>query len=406
MNIETFRNQTAVVGIGYSRSPEQAAGAVFTKASGVSPLTLALRAAREAASDAGIDPWEIDGGIMRHVGDSASPGEVLNALGAADVAMALEIVPGPSYSVHDLALASEAVHSGRCKYVLVYRALNGSSGTRMGRQGSHVSPRVPGPAQFTAIFGWGSAPQAFGIMARRYMEVYGVSSSDLGTVSVNSRRNAQANPRAYMHGRPMTIEDHQASRWVAEPYHLLDCCLESDGAAACIVTTTERARELRKPPVLIVGSSGSSGRGDDVLDTPIKRYVDRLYAAAGISRDDLDLAEFYDNFSDQPMRMIEDLGFCKRGEAKDFMKSERIDLDGRLPIQTAGGLMSEGYSFHMNNLVEAVQQLRGEAEDLCPGWRDGDHTFDRGRCRQVRKHDIALHTMAIGTSAVVLRRDN
>jgi acetyl-CoA acetyltransferase len=124
-----------------------------------------------------------------------------------------------------------------------------------------------------------------------------------------------------------------------------------------------------------------------------------------VSRDDIALAELYDNFSDQPMRMLEDFGFCHRGGAKDFIAREGIDLDGKLPLQTAGGLMSEGACYAMNNLAEAVQQLRGEAEDLCPGWREGTHTFDRSICRQVRSHGVALHTMGRGCSAVVLRTD-
>jgi acetyl-CoA acetyltransferase len=203
----------------------------------------------------------------------------------------------------------------------------------------------------------------------------------------------------------MTIADHQESRLVAEPYRLFDCCLQTDGAAALLVTTADRARDLRRKPVLISGAAGSPpDPTDDYLDTPIRRYADRLFATAGVSRDEIDLMEVYDNFSDFPMRMIEDFGYCERGEAKDFINTEGIDLDGRLPLQTAGGLMSEGYAFHVNNLCEAVQQLRGEAEDLCPGWRDGVHTFDRGVCRQVRQHETAINTMGLGYGTVVLRR--
>jgi acetyl-CoA acetyltransferase len=240
--------------------------------------------------------------------------------------------------------------------------------------------------------------------ARRYMDLYGVGSRDLGAVAVNSRRNAQANPRAYMFGRPMTIEDHQASPMVVDPYRLLDCSLETDGAAALIVTTTERARETSGRLVLIAATAGSRDVPAYGVETSATRFAPRLFGAAGISHADLDFAELYDNFSDAPMRQLEDLGFCGRGEAKDFIASEGIGLDERMPIQTAGGLMSEGACLSVHNLVEAVQQLRGEAEDLCPEWRNGVHTFDRSVCRQVRKHDTALHMMGRGDSAAILRR--
>jgi acetyl-CoA acetyltransferase len=403
--VNELRDRTAVVGIGYARDPHASDAPVFTKASGVSPLTLALRAARAAAEDAGVDPRQIDGGLTRHHGDSVSPTDVLRSLGAREISLSLEVRgPGNNYCVHDLQLAGQAVHAGICDYVLVYRAANARSGFRPGHWDVPSSQRVGGPAQFTTIYGFGSPPQLFAMSARRYVDGYGVTSRDLGAVAVNARTNAQANPRAYMFGRPMTIDDHQASRMVAEPYRLLDCCLETDGAAALLVTTAERARTLRKQPVLISGVAGSRNAVEDVVDTPVKHFAPRLLEAAGIARDDIDLAQLYDVFSDQVMRQLEDLGFCGRGEAKDFIASEGIGLDGRLPLQTAGGLMSEGACYSVQNLVEAVQQLRGEAEDLCPGWRDGDHTYDRSFCRQVRKHDVALHMMGRADGAAILRR--
>ena len=400
-----LRDKTAVVGIGYARDPHAPDAPVFTKASGVSVLTLALRAAREAAQDAGIDPRQIDGGITRHHGDSVSPTDVLRALGAHDIRLSLEVTgPGNNYSVHDLQLAGQAVHAGVCDYALVFRAANARSGPRPGHWDVPGSQRVAGAAQFTTIYGYGTASQLFGMIARRYVDAYGVTSSDLGAVAVNARQHAQTNPRAYTFGKPITIEDHQASRMITEPYRLLDCCLETDGAAALLVTTAERARSLRKRPVLISGVAGSRDPVDDVVDTPIRRFAPRLYEAAGIERDDIDLGQLYDAFSDMPMRQLEDLGFCGRGEAKDFLASEGAGLDGRLPLQTAGGLMSEGACYSVHNLVEAVQQVRGEAEDLCPGWRDGEHTYDRSICRQVRKHDVALHIMGRADSGAILRR--
>ncbi len=406
MSESDFRNKTAVAGIGYSRSPD--APGAFSKKSGVDVLTLTVRAARAACSDAGLDPKEIDGAVSYQMfDDSVRTEPVLAALGCRNVAYASNLVGGGNYSSFAVFQAAQAVYHGICNYVLVYRALNGRSGIRMGHWGAGAgggANRVGGEGQFGSIFGLAGAASFHGFEARRYMDLYGVTSLDFARFAVNSRSNAVKNPRATMRA-PMTIEDHQNSRLISDPYHLLDCCQETDVGCAVIVTSVERARALRKRPVLIsAGIGGGLSPVPNIEDTNLLNIGPRLLKAADVALADIDLFEGCDAFTDMPMRMIEDMGWCKRGEAKDFIRDGRISLDGELPVQTHGGLINEGYCHGFNNVLEAVQQLRGEAEDLCPNWQQGEHTYDRKLCRQVRDPQVALNVSVMGSSAIVLRR--
>lgn len=407
MSEQDFRDKIAIAGIGYSRSPE--APGAFSKNSGVDVLTLAVRAARAACVDAGLDPKEIDGAVMyEFFNDSVWSGFVMSALGCRNVTYASNLVGGGNYSSFAVFQAAQAVYHGIADYVLVYRALNGRSGKRVGHWGAGAGAgqnRVEGESQFSSIYGLAGAASQYGFEARRYMDLYGVTSLDLAYFAVNSRSNAVKNPRAMMR-TPLTIEEHQASRMIASPYHLFDCCQETDVGCAMIVTSAERARDLKKRPVLIsAGIGGGPVPVSDIEDSGLVQLGPRLLRAADMTLDDIDLFEGYDAFTDLPMRMIEDMGWCKRGEAKDFIKDGRISLDGVLPAQTNGGLINEGYCHGFNNVLEAVQQLRGDAEDLCPNWHLGEHTYDRAVCRQVRDAKIALNVSVMGSSAIILKRD-
>ena len=416
MSERDFRDKTAIAGIGYSRSLEQPGA--FSKNSGVDVLTLAVRAAREACADAGIDPKEIDGAVMYEIGsDSIAVRAVVSALGCVRNSYVSSLVGGGPLASLAVVQAAQAVHHGICSYVLVYRAMNGRSEVRMGQWGSGwgsgwgnqgdqrvtAVPRIGGDGQFTRVYGLAGAPSESAFEARRYMELHGVTSADFAEWAVGARANAVANPRAVMR-KPITVEDHQASPLITEPYHLLDCCLETDVACALIVTTAERARDLRKHPVLVSAGSGGHRSADEIVDTGMRTLGPRLLSAAGVERGDVDLFEAYDNFTDMPMRMLEDMGWCARGEAKDFAGEGRTRLDGELPMNTHGGLMNEGYCHGFNNVLEAVQQLRWEAEDLCPEWTAGKHTYDRAICRQVPEPEVALNASVGGLSGLVMRR--
>ena len=210
------------------------------------------------------------------------------------------------------------------------------------------------------------------------------------------------NPRAIMR-KPITVEDHQNSPFISEPYHLLDCCLETDVACAVIVTTAERARDLAQPVVSISSGSGGHRSSSELVDTGLIELGPRLLADAGISLSDIDIFEAYDNFTDMPFRLLEDMGWCGRGEAKDFVSDGSMALDGDLPMNTHGGLINEGYCHGFNNVLEAVQQLRNQAEDLCPNWQHGEHTYDRKICRQVRDPKVALNASVGGFSGLILQ---
>ena len=400
-----FRDHVAIVGIGYSRSPAAPGG--FSKNSGESVTTLTVRAAHEAAADAGIDPQDIDSAVAYQTAvDSIEPQAALRAIGARRIHQDINLSGGGNYTSAAIMMGAQIIYHGMAEYCLVYRSMNGRSGVRMGQLGhatGGATNRAGGPAQFQSIYGLAGPPANYAQQARRYMALYDVSSADFAEWAVFSRSNAVKNPRAAMRD-PITVDDHQNSRYIVDPYHLLDCCLETDVACAMILTSAERARDLRKTPLLIRGAIGGPSPLKDLADTNFMYMRDQLFEAADISLGDIDIALLYDNFTDCPMRVVEDVGWCGKGEAADFVRSGATALDGKVPMQTQGGLINEGYCHGLNNALEAAQQLWGEAEDLCPNGRQGEHSFDRELCRQTRDPKIALHAGVIGKSAVVLMK--
>jgi acetyl-CoA acetyltransferase len=210
------------------------------------------------------------------------------------------------------------------------------------------------------------ANSAFG--AQRHMALYGTTSEQLGAVSVAFRDHAQLSPDAVMHGKPITIEDHQNSRMVVAPFHLLDCCLISDGGVAIIVTSAERAKDLAKPPVAIAGmGQGYTARKNEAEDwwylPHQKRVLDSAYAMAGLGPKDIDVAQFYDNFTFSVLLWLEHGGFCKPGESGPFVAEGNLRRGALLPANTHGGSLSDAYMQGWTHIVEGVRQVRGEAGD-------------------------------------------
>lgn len=381
-----FRNVTAIAGVGYTP---------FTKDSGVSTLTLACRAVLAALEDAGLTADEVDGLATHRVGDSAPPTLVGPALGLSDLAWHLDQFGGGSVSHAVVGQAALAVAAGLAETVVCYRAINARSEFRMGGtgRGVPVSPEV----QYQAPYGYVAPPQQFAMYARAHMLRYGTRAEHFGRLAVTQRANAVKNPRALMR-TPITLDDYLSSRWIAEPFRLLDCCLETDGACAVVVTTAERARSLRRPPVLISGAawgggtSHLSGGGADPTVTAAAALAPRLYAQAGLGPGEVDVAELYDCFTYSVIVQLEDYGFCAKGEGGPYVESGATALDGPLPVNTHGGFLSEGYVHGLNHVAEAVSQLRGDAGD-----------------RQVPGAEVALSTSQPGyilpaTSALILRR--
>ncbi|MFI7451134.1 thiolase C-terminal domain-containing protein [Nonomuraea sp. NPDC049714] len=376
-----FRDRTAVAGVGYT---------AFTKDSGVSTLTLACRAIMAALDDAGLGPGDVDGLATHRVGDSAAPSVVGPALGVHDPAWHLDQFGGGSVSHAVVGQAALAVAAGLAETVVCYRAINARSEFRMGGtgRGLPVSPEV----QFQAPYGYFAPPQQYAMYARAHMLKYGTKAEHFGHIAVTQRASAAKNPRALMR-TPITLDDYLAARWIAEPFRLLDCCLETDGACALVITTAERARGLRRPPVLISaaawggGASHLSGGAADPTTSAAAGLAPRLYAQAGLGPSDIDVAELYDCFTYSVLVQLEDYGFCAKGEGGPYAVS-----DGRLPVNTHGGFLSEGYVHGINHIAEAVSQLRGDAAD-----------------RQVPGAEVALSTAQPGyilpaTSALILTR--
>ena len=383
----SLRDRYCIAGIGHT---------AYTKRSGRTVLDQATEACVAAARDAGLPLAEVDGIVSFHFNDSVPAIAVATALSLPAARYAIDVAGGGNAAALVVLNAVAAIEAGLATTVLCYRAMNGRSGFRLGG-GRELSAR--GITQYTAPFGWITYPQAMAMWCRRHMIEYGTTSEQLGAVAVTCRSNAAANERA-MQRAPLTLDDYLASRFIAEPFRLLDICLESDGACAVLVTSTERARDLAHRPVYIMGGAygGGPNQGDDLFDGlrwpdhahNYSRYIaGDLWGSAGVGPSEVDVAEIYDCFTYSVLMQLEGFGFCREGEGGAFVQGGCIARDGALPINTHGGLLSEAYIHGLNHVVEAVSQLRGEAGP-----------------RQVPDAEIALTTAGAMTcgSALVLRR--
>ena len=384
---DPFRNRAAIVGVGYTP---------FSRDSGQTTLTLAVDAITAALADAGLDRREVDGFSTYAVrNDSTWPFEVAQALGVSEnLRYYLNQSGGGSLSHTVVAEAAMACIMGFADYVVCYRALNGRSGYRMGAAGR--APVAGGEDQYLVPLGYTSPAQRYAMVARAHMARYGTTEAQLGAVSVTQRSHAVHNERALFR-TPITLDDYLASRWIAEPLRLLDCCLETDGACAVVVTSAERARDLPRPPALIAGAVWgpghlvASGPWTDLTESGARYAAPRLFERAGLAPADVDVAELYDCFTPTVLLQLEDYGFCAKGEGGPFVESGAVALGGSLPVNTHGGFLNEGYVHGMNTLAEAVAQIRGTAGP-----------------RQVEGARVALSTGADGmvsghTSALLLQ---
>jgi acetyl-CoA acetyltransferase len=286
-----------------------------------------------------------------------------------------------------------AVVTGQASTVVCWRAINARSEWRMGGTGRAAPDTVE--FQYQVPYSYATPPQQFAMAARAWMADRGATELDLGAVAVTTRAHAALNPAAMMRD-PITIDDYLASRWVVEPFRLFDCCLETDAAVAVVVTTADRARDLRRPPVTISGAVWGSGQmlvsnGRDFTVSGAAAAGRRLWEQAGFGPADLDVAELYDAFTSLVLVQLEDYGIVGRGEAAGFVRDGHTALGGRLPVNTHGGHLSAGYVHGLNHLAEAVRQLRGECG-----------------ARQVPGAAVALSTGQCGyvagnTSALALR---
>ncbi len=359
-----LRDKAAIAGIGATE---------FSKDSGRSEMSLAVEAVTAALKDAGLEPDEVDGYSVFSM-DNNPAIEVNRYIGGGDLRFFGRVHYGGGAACATVLQAAMAVATGVANTVVCYRAMNERS---MQRFGAGVQGRPPMPTAESAHFGWYApygllTPASWVAMsARRYMHEYGATSEDFGRVSVADRKHAATNPAAWFYKQPISLEDHQRSRWIIDPLRLLDCCQESDGAVAVVVTSAERARDLRQPPAMIrAAAQGASHEqqmmtgfyADSITGLPEMGLVAKqLYATAGLTPDDIQTAIIYDHFTPFVLTQLEEFGFCKKGEAKDFIRDGNIEFGGRLPINTHGGQLGEAYIHGMNGISEAVRQVRGTA---------------------------------------------
>jgi acetyl-CoA acetyltransferase len=355
-----LKDRAAIVGIGQTE---------FSKNSGRSELQLACEAVKAALDDAGLRPSDVDG-MTTFTMDANDEIEVARAVGIGDLTFYSRIPYGGGAAIGVIQQAVMAVATGVAETVVVYRAFNERSGRRYSTGISegivtadliHWSWYLPfgllTPASWVAMY------------TQRYMHEYGCTGRDLAQVAVSTRKHAVNNPAAFFHGVPLTVEDHQASRWIAEPLRLFDCCQESDGGCAQIVTTVERARDLRAKAAVVRGIGQAAGVDQENMTSfyrPDITYLPEMdlvakqtYAMSGLGPADVDAAIIYDAFTPIVLWQLESFGFCGRGEAKDFVKDGNLEVDGRLPCNTHGGQLSEAYIHGMNGVNEGVRLIRG-----------------------------------------------
>ena len=361
-----LQGRYAIVGIG-----ETAVG----KLPDITTTGLALEAIASALTDAGLAPADVDGVIADQPGDHPHRSYALALAQRAGItpSYATDLGMGGASPAASVAHAVMAIDAGLCETVVCVHAqkqATGSAGPYRGRIWN-------GSEDYEEAFGAVGAIPMHAAVAARHMHEYGTTPEQLAAVAVACRRHAALNPGATLR-HPITVGDVLASRWIVKPYHLLDCCLASDGAGAVVVTSVERARALRRPPTHVLGFG--TGHAGSVFAAPSlttlggARSAATAFRMAGITPADVDFAELYDCFTAIVIVTLEDYGFCAKGEGGAFVEGGRIEIGGELPVNTHGGLLSQGHVEGMLHITEAVKQLRGgvvEAARQVPDARIG-----------------------------------
>ncbi len=356
----SLKDEAVIVGIGQTD---------FSKNSGRSEMQLAAECVKAAIADAGLAPTDIDG-MTTFTLDSNDEIEVARSVGCGDLTFYSRIPYGGGAAIGIVHQAAMAVATGSANYVVGYRALNGRSGQR-------YSQGVAGDIVTSDLIHWGWY-MPFGLLTpaswvamftQRYMFTTGCKSTDLAEVSIATREYAVRNPHAFFHGRPLSLEDHQTARFICSPLRLYDCCQETDGGCAFVVTTRERAADLAQPGAVIRGIAQGSADDQEQMTSFYRPEIDRLpemelvarqmYSMSGLGPEDIDAAVIYDAFSSIVLFQLEAFGFCGIGEGKDFIKDGALRAGGRLPTNTHGGQLSEAYIHGINGVNEGVRLIRG-----------------------------------------------
>jgi acetyl-CoA acetyltransferase len=352
--------RAVVVGVGESRYYKRGEATE-------SEFQLACIAIRNAVDDAGLTMREVDG-VVSYM-ERNEPVRLSAALGMGDLAFTAQTFGGGGNGAGAaVTLADAAISAGYARCVVAFRSLAQGQFGRYGQSGR--SRRSRGAGAFTVPYGIQTPAQICAMQTQRFMHEHGVTQDSLAEVVLASYAHAQRNPRAIRFGTPLTRDEYHASRWIAEPLHLYDCCPENDGAAAIVVTTPERARELPRAPVAIVAGAhglehrdGAGAFNEPGFPTAHHRHVgQQLWDRAGVKPGDIPVAQLYENFTGPVLMALSEMGFCEPGELNDFVADGNLQWpNGRLPINTSGGNLGEAYIHGFGNVVEAVRQVRGES---------------------------------------------
>lgn len=363
---------TSITGIGQTE---------FSVASGRSELQLAVEAISAALADAGLEFDDVDG-LVRYTWDNTTEAAIMNALGLPKLTYYGETEFGGVNCCGAIAQASAAIEAGLASCIVFYRALNARSSVRFGRSERLLSeengalvnrqPEPPGDV-YSAPFGLLVPGQHHALYARSYMARYGLTNEEcaemLGSVAVMQRSYANRNPRALLRDRTLTMEQYLASRLICDPLRIFDLCLETDGAMALVITSREKARSLKRDSIDVLAAQQyvHPGSVPMLLYAPQthsmvpKEASERLFSRAGVAASEIDIAMIYDATSAMIPLALEDFGFVERGGALSFLRNGEHGPEGRLPVNTHGGLLSEGYFHGLNTIAEAVRQLRGDS---------------------------------------------
>jgi acetyl-CoA acetyltransferase len=377
------RNATAIAGVGCTE---------FSRHAGRTELQLACESITAALADAGVEPADVDG-LVSYTVDPVEETELIRSVGFEEIGWSSRVPYGGGGSMGVLLHAASAVASGAADVVVGYRAIRARSGaSRFGGAKTAPSP-TSGHSGTTAMqwcmpFGVLTPASWMAFNSVRYMHTFGVTSEDIGRAVVQLREYASTNPAAWGYQNPITLDDHQRSRWIVEPcIHLLDCCQETDGSVALVITSRERAADMPHTPVHIGAASGAGLFEQEIASDHYRADLSvmegsvalgrRLFDDAGFARDDVDVALIYDAFSPILLMQLEALGFCGFGEAKGFVAEGNLRLDGSLPVNTNGGLIGEGYIHGLNLVLVATRQLRGAAVNQVDGARTALVTASR-----------------------------
>jgi len=366
MSDRTIRGKTAIVGIGETT--------YYKRAQAPDPeFKMVLEAILLAAEDAGIDVREIDG-FASYSGDRNTPERIANALGIPHYGLSNMFWGGGGGGGSGaIANAVSAIAAGYIDVAVVYRGLAQGQFGRFG-QGAQVNV-VRGQGAFTAPYGLMSPAQTFAMRVRRFMHDHSVHQDALRAISLTSYNHAQNNPRAVMQGRPLTEEIYENSRWIVEPFHLFDCCMENDGAAAVILVSAERAKDMKQKPAYVLSAAqgsfyrqgASAHNAPDYATSNFKTVAPRLYSMAGVGPEDVDVLQSYENFTGGVLMSVVEHGFCEPDECNEFFTVENFAApNGKLPMNTSGGNLAECYMHGLELITEAVKQIRGTSPNQVP----------------------------------------